>query len=65
VSGADGDAFTACFDDPRSSDRATAANALARQGGVRSTPTFFVGRQMIQGALPLAEFRKVLEGALK
>lgn len=65
VSGADGDAFSACYRDARSSDRATAADALARQGGVRSTPTFFVGRQMVQGALPLTEFRKVLEAALK
>lgn len=65
VSGADGDTFSACFDDGRSADRATAANALARQGGVRSTPTFFIGRQMIQGALPVAEFRKVLEAALR
>lgn len=65
VSGADGDTFTACFDDARSADRATAANALARQGGVRSTPTFFIGRQMVQGALPVEEFRKVLEAALR
>ncbi len=65
VSGADADTFSACYDDARSADRATAANALARQGGVRSTPTFFVGRQMIQGALPVEEFRKVLEAALR
>jgi protein-disulfide isomerase len=64
-SGTDGDAFSACFDDARSADRATAANALARQGGVRSTPTFFIGRQMVQGALPVEEFRKVLEAALR
>lgn len=65
VSGVDGDAFTSCFGDPRSADRVTAANALARQGGVRSTPTFFVGRQMVQGALPVADFRRVLEEALR
>lgn len=65
VSGADGDAFSACFDDARSADRVTAANALAHEGGVRSTPTFFVGRQMIQGALPVEEFRKVLDAATR
>lgn len=65
VSGAEATAFTECYEDSRSADRATAANALASRAGVRSTPTFFVGRQMVQGALPEAEFRKVLEQALK
>jgi len=46
VAGADGDAFTACYE------------------GGRSTPTFFVEGQMIQGALPESEFRKVLDAAL-
>ena len=65
TAGVDGDAFSACYDDARSSDRVTAANALAGRAGVRSTPTFFVGRQMVQGALPIEEFRKVLNGALR
>lgn len=65
VSGADGDTFTSCYESSRSSDRVAAANALARQAGVRSTPTFFVGRQMVQGALPAAEFRKLLDEALR
>jgi protein-disulfide isomerase len=60
VAGADGDAFTECYEAPRSSDRATAANALANRSGVRSTPTFFVNGTMVQGALPLEEFRRVL-----
>lgn len=65
VAGAEGDAFDACYRDARSSDRVMAANALATKTGVRSTPTFFVNGQLVQGALPLAEFRKVLDAALR
>jgi protein-disulfide isomerase len=64
LAGADGNAFSACYDGPGSADRATAAHALASRTGVRSTPTFFVDGQMIQGALPESEFRKVLDAAL-
>lgn len=65
VSGADGDAFTACYEGVRASDRVTAANALATRTGVRSTPTFFVNGRMVQGALPAREFRQLLDAALK
>jgi protein-disulfide isomerase len=42
--------------------RIAAANQLARQVGVRGTPTFFiVGYPPIQGALPTETFRKVLD----
>lgn len=64
VAGAEGGAFTACYEGPRSADRVAAAHALAARTGVRSTPTFFVEGQMIQGALPEAEFRRVLDAAL-
>jgi protein-disulfide isomerase len=64
VAGADGDAFTACYEGPRSADRVAAAHALASRTGVRSTPTFFVEGRMIQGALPGPEFRRVLDAAL-
>jgi len=64
ASGADGDAYMSCYRDARSADRVAAARVLATQGGVRSTPTFFVNGQMIQGALPLREFRAVLEELL-
>lgn len=64
VAGADGDAFTACYEGARSADRVTAADALASRTGVRSTPTFFVDGQLIQGALPDRESRGVLDAAL-
>lgn len=65
VAGADADAFTACYDGARASDRVTAANALAAGTGVRSTPTFFVNGQMVQGALPAREFRHLLDAAAR
>ncbi|MGD8321329.1 MAG: thioredoxin domain-containing protein [Gemmatimonadota bacterium] len=61
ASGADGAAFAACYDDARSADRVTAANALAEKTGVRSTPTFFINGKMVQGALPLEQFRQILQ----
>ncbi len=64
VAGADGDAFTACYEASRSADRVAAAHALATRTGVRSTPTFFVEGRMVQGALPEIEFRRVLDAAL-
>lgn len=64
LAGADGDAFTACYQGPRAGDRVAAARALATRTGVRSTPTFFVEGKMIQGALPGPEFRRVLDAAL-
>lgn len=65
VAGADADAFSECYESARASDRITAANALAIKTGVRSTPTFFVNGQLVQGALPTREFRKVLDAALR
>jgi len=65
VAGADGDAFTSCFEHGRSAERVTAANALAQRSSVRSTPTFFVNGTMVQGALPLQEFRNVILEALR
>ncbi|NJD18587.1 MAG: DsbA family protein, partial [Gemmatimonadetes bacterium] len=56
--------FSACYEGPRSADRAAAAHALAARTGVRSTPTFFVEGRMVQGALPEAEFRRLLDAAL-
>ena len=65
LAGAEGEIFTECYESARSADRVTAANALANRSGVRSTPTFFVNGTMVQGALPLAEFRRVLLDATR
>lgn len=56
-------AFGACYaaDAPRA--RVSAANDASNKLGVRVTPTFFVNGQRLEGALPLADFRMVLQQA--
>jgi protein-disulfide isomerase len=59
--GVDLSAFDDCQATGRRADRITAASALARELGVRGTPTFLVvGYGPLQGALPLDTFRRVL-----
>jgi protein-disulfide isomerase len=36
----------------------------AEDAGVGATPTFFIGDQRIEGAVPLPEFRAALDKAL-
>jgi protein-disulfide isomerase len=36
----------------------------AERAGVQSTPTFIVGSQLIRGAAPIEEFRRVIDAAL-
>ena len=38
--------------------------ARAERAGAQSTPTFFVGTRKIEGAQPLAEFRRVIDSVL-
>lgn len=53
--------FDSCLGEDRRGERIGAANALARQLGVRGTPTFFIiGYQPIQGALPAEDFENIL-----
>lgn len=59
--GADMDQYDACHAEGRRFERIAAAGGLARQLGVRGTPTFFVlGYGPLQGALPLDTFRQIL-----
>jgi protein-disulfide isomerase len=53
--------FTSCYAEDRSAARVRAATAFARQAGVRATPTFFVNGIRVEGALPLEQFRMVLD----
>lgn len=60
-SGIDMDAFDACLGENEIMQRVADATLLARQIGVRGTPTFVViGFPPIQGALPLETFREIL-----
>lgn len=40
------------------------ATRMARAGAL-STPTFFIGKARIEGALPIAEFREAIDGELR
>lgn len=53
-----------CYASKRTDTRTTRASNLANDLGVRVTPSFIVNERPIQGALPLADFRKVIEAAL-
>lgn len=65
AAGADASAWKACYESSRADDRMAAANALAERSGVRSTPSFFIDGKLVQGALPLADFRQLLEQATR
>ena len=60
-SGAEPMRYDACMAEGRRSTRVEGSSALARQVGVRATPTFFVvGYPPIQGALPTDTFVQIL-----
>jgi len=56
--------YAACYRDRHTEARTAKATALANELGVRVTPSFLVNERPVQGALPIAEFRKVIEAAL-
>ena len=45
-------------------ERRARATAVANEIGVRETPSFLVDGNPVQGALPLAEFRRQIETTL-
>ena len=56
--------FSACYADRHTDARTKRASDIASRVGVRVTPSFIVNDRPIEGALGLAEFRKVIEAAL-
>ena len=63
--GLDVERWRTCMGEGRRHDRVEAGSQLAREVGVRGTPTFFVlGYGTVPGAIPLAMFRQVLDDAL-
>ena len=56
--------FASCYASRRTDARTARATAVADEIGVRVTPSFLVDGHPVQGALPLAEFRKQIETAL-
>lgn len=64
VVGADTVAFGRCYDDRHTDARTARANDIAGTIGVRVTPSFVVNERPVQGALPIADFRRVIDAAL-
>lgn len=65
AAGLDMAAYRTCIDESTYLWRVQAHTSLARQAGVRATPTFFVvGYAPVQGALPLELFREILDTVL-
>jgi protein-disulfide isomerase len=59
----DEDAFARCFRENLPRQRIERSNQLAAAVGVRATPTFVVNGRPIEGALPLDQFRLLLQWA--
>ncbi|MBC7673597.1 MAG: thioredoxin domain-containing protein [Polaromonas sp.] len=53
-----------CYASRRTDVRTARASSIASDLGVRVTPSFIVNERPVQGALPIEEFRKVIDAAL-
>ncbi len=65
MAGGSGESFTACFGAGDEMPSLARAERVAMAAGVGATPTFFVNGQRVQGAVPEAEFRRILDAALQ
>lgn len=61
--GADAGRFAACYREDRGGGRTRLNNHVSEQLGIRATPTFIVNGRMVEGALPLEQFRQLLRQA--
>lgn len=62
--GLDRAAFDGCYAAQRVHPRTRRANEIASEIGVRVTPSFLVNDRPVEGALPLAQFRRIIDAAL-
>lgn len=63
--GLPGDQFAACLDARRFAPEVEADVEQARAIGVRGTPTFVVNGRLVAGALPVEDFRMLIDEALR
>ena len=56
--------FDACYVTQEVHPRTRRANQIANDVGVRVTPSFIVNGRPVEGALPIADFRRVIDAAL-
>lgn len=62
--GLDVKTFTHCANDHRTEPRTRRASRAADELGVRATPSFAINGRAVEGALPLEEFRRILDAML-
>ena len=65
TAGVDRTAWRRCMSSHAMQPSVEADYARATQAGVNSTPSFFVNGQLMRGAAPTADFRRVLDAALR
>jgi protein-disulfide isomerase len=61
--GLDVDEFARCYQENRPAERIAMSNRIASELGIQATPTFLVNGRIVQGALPLDQFRMLLQWA--
>jgi protein-disulfide isomerase len=64
VAGTDSVKLAKCYADRHTEARTARANRIANEIGVRVTPSFVVSGRPVEGALPIADFRRVIDAAL-
>lgn len=64
AAGVDGARAKRCYTSGLTDRRTQRATEVANDIGVRVTPSFVVDGRPVQGALPLAEFRRIIDAAL-
>jgi protein-disulfide isomerase len=62
--GLDAAKFKACMASPSIPKLVDADQVRMTRAGAQSTPTFFIGTRMLQGAQPITEFRKAIDAEL-
>jgi protein-disulfide isomerase len=62
--GLDTEAFNACFDEGRYTDKVADDYSEARRRGLDGTPSFFVGQTEIVGAKPYSDFKTAIDDEL-
>lgn len=63
--GLDANKFNECFDSGRMAALVKTDTEAGKKAGVNGTPAFFINGQMLSGALPLDEFKKVIDAEMK
>ena len=63
--GLDGAKFTECLDSGRMAALVKIDTEAGKKAGVNGTPAFFINGNMISGAQPMEEFKKIIDEELK